>query len=76
MWYLYYLVCCLLILNVSFSILSWVRERERDGISAIGYSYNCCFCSKEFLFLLVLGKGCGFLVWHYPGLPYTISYFV
>ena len=45
-------------LNVHLSSLMNSVEEEKAGFSDIDYSYFCCFCSKEFLFLFVLGKGC------------------
>ena len=58
-------------LNVRFSRLITSVGEQRAGFSAIDYSYFCCFCLEEFLFLCVLGKGCIILLWHSLGLPFN-----
>ena len=64
--------------GISFSrLITWVgeereRERERESCSsAVDYSYFYYFCSKEPLFLYVLGKGYVILLWHCLCFPYN-----
>ena len=58
-------------MNVNFNRLISSVWEERVGFSSIDYSYFCCFCSQEFLFLWVFGVACVTLLWHSLGLPYN-----
>ena len=60
-------------LNACFSsLITSVGEGRAVFFSDIDYSYFCCFCSKEFLFLSVRGKRYVILFWHSMGLPYNL----